>query len=275
MLLAGPPAEMARQKDSTPIRREVLVVLDHSGSMEGVKIKQVLEAARQTLSSLTEREYFNIVVYNESVQVYSPRPVQRTAANLKAALAFIDSINAGGSTNIHEALREAMRLPAAEGCLPVMLFLTDGLPTVGNTSEIAILEIATAQNTHNRRVFAFGVGADVNAPLLDKISSENRGVSTYILPGEAAEVKVAEVFRRLRGPVLADPRIEVVGINGNPEPGRIVDVLPARLPDLYDRDQLVVLVSVAAKKGTSLAVEREPRVGLRSGLRWAQKEGRS
>ena len=78
MLLAGPPAEMARKKAATPIRREVLLVLDHSGSMQGDKIKQVKEAARQTLSSLNEDEYFNIVVYNESVQVYSRRPMQRT-----------------------------------------------------------------------------------------------------------------------------------------------------------------------------------------------------
>jgi Ca-activated chloride channel family protein len=241
MLLAGPPAEMVRRKDSAPIRREVLLVLDHSGSMAGVKIRQMLEAARQTLSSLNENEYFNIVVFNESVQAYSPRPVQKTAASLRAALGFIDSINAGGSTNIHDALSEAMQLPTAEECLPVMLFLTDGQPTVGNTSEIAIREIATAHNTHHRRVFAFGVGADVNAPLLDKISSENRGSSTYILPGEAVEEKVAAVFRRLAGPVLADPRIEVLGAGGDPELGRILDVLPARLPDLYDGDQLVVL----------------------------------
>ena len=241
MLLAGPPAELARKKDSTPIRREVLLVLDHSGSMAGDKIKQVKEAARQTLSGLNEDEYFNIVVYNESVQVYSPAPVQRTAAGLRAALAFIDTINASGSTNIHEALSEAMRLPTAEGCLPVVLFLTDGLPTVGNTSEAAIRTVAIAQNIHNRRVFAFGVGADVNAPLLDRISSENRGVSTYVLPGDNLEVKVGELFHRLRGPVLADPKMEILDANGRPEPGRVLDVLPARLPDLYDGDQLVVL----------------------------------
>jgi Ca-activated chloride channel family protein len=101
--------------------------------------------------------------------------------------------------------------------------------------------MATAQNVHNRRIFAFGVGADVNAPLLDRISSENRGVSTYVLPGETVEAKVAQVFRRLAGPVLADTKVEVLSADGKPDPGRIFDILPARLPDLYDGDPLVVL----------------------------------
>ncbi|MBI4903402.1 MAG: VWA domain-containing protein [Acidobacteria bacterium] len=241
LLLAGPPAGLSRQKSEAPIRRDVTLVLDHSGSMQGDKLRQVKEAARQTLTSLGENEFFNIVLYNEAVQVYSPRPMQRTAANLQAALVFLNSINAGGGTNIHDALSETMRLPVAEGSLPVVLFLTDGVPTVGATSEAAIRSAATSVNARHRRVFAFGVGVDVNALLLDKISSENRGTSTYILPGESVETKVAQVFQRLTGPVLAAPRIEAITAGGAPDPGRLVDLLPARLPDLYEDGQLLIL----------------------------------
>ena len=83
--------------------------------------------------------------------------------------------------------------------------MTDGLPTVGQTSEAAIRELARKGNPHQRRIFTFGVGVDVNTPLLEKIAYESRATTTFILPGEDVEVKVAAVFQRLRGPVLADP----------------------------------------------------------------------
>ena len=117
-------------------------------------------------------------------------------------------MTARGGTNIHDALLEALRQPPTDGTLPIVLFMTDGLPTVGQTSEAVIRELARKGNPHQRRIFTFGVGVDVNTPLLEKVAYESRATTAFILPGEDVEVKVAAVFRRLQGPVLADPVLD-------------------------------------------------------------------
>jgi Ca-activated chloride channel family protein len=122
-----------------------------------------------------------------------------------------------------------------------VLFLTDGLPTVGETSEVAIREVATKSNPHSRRIFTFGVGVDVNTPLLEKVASDTRGSPTFVLPGEDVEVKVARVFQRLAGPLLTSPELRVVDRTGRPDPARVRDVVPAVLQDLFVGDQVVVL----------------------------------
>jgi len=96
-------------------------------------------------------------------------------------------------------------------------------------------------NLHARRVFTFGVGVDVNTPLLDKVAAETRATATYVLPKEDVEVKVSQVFKRLAGPVLADTTLDVVDAEGKPVPGRVRDMIPSKLPDLFEGDQLVLL----------------------------------
>jgi Ca-activated chloride channel homolog len=125
--------------------------------------------------------------------------------------------------------------------LPIVLFLTDGLPTVGQTSEVAIRDVAIHANPYQRRVFTFGVGLDVNTPLLERIAAETRATPTFVLPNEDVEVKVAGVFKRLIGPVLADPKLEIAGSEDKPGPRRVQDLLPGRLPDMFEGDQLVLL----------------------------------
>jgi uncharacterized protein YegL len=209
LMLAGLPARPLRASDGPGIKREVTLVFDRSGSMSGEKIEQVREAAFQILAGLEEGEAFNIIVYNEAVEQFSKRPVMKTEESVKAARAYLKTINARGGTNIHDALLEALRQKPAGDMLSIVLFMTDGLPTVGQTSEVAIRNVAIKANPHNRRIFTFGVGVDVNAPLLDKIATETRATATYVLPKEDVEVKVAQVFKRLVGPVLADAELEV------------------------------------------------------------------
>jgi Ca-activated chloride channel family protein len=158
---------------------------------------------------------------------------------MEAAREYLGSIKAVGGTNIHDALLEALKMSPTPGTLPMVLFLTDGLPTIGVRSESRILEAAELVNTHERRVFSFGVGYDVNAPLLTAVARDSRATSTFVLPEEDVEVKVGQVFRRLSGPVLARPELEVVGAPLGVPPVR--EILPGELPDLFDGDQLVVL----------------------------------
>ncbi len=235
LLLAGLPPQP--EADEAEIRREVTIVIDRSGSMRGEKLDQAREAARQVIGGLKGGEWFNIVLYNEAVEPFSNKPVRKSTATEREAFAFLDEMTARGGTNIHDALLEALRPVAAEGSLPIVLFMTDGLATVGQTSETAIRDMARQHNSHHKRIFSFGVGVDVNTALLEKIAYENRGFTTFVLPQEDIEVKVARVFERLRGPLLADPELKIGDDTGR----RARELIPDRLPDLFKGDQLVLL----------------------------------
>jgi Ca-activated chloride channel family protein len=241
LLLAGLPAGLANTADTPAIMREVTLVIDRSGSMRNEKIKQVKESALQIIAGLKNGEAFNIIIYNNTIQRFSNKPVLKSNETEEAAKAYIDGLTATGGTNIHAALREALSQEPANEMLPIVLFLTDGLPTVGNTSEIAIRNVVMKSNPHNRRVFTFGVGFDVNAALLEKIAAESRARAEFVLPKEDVEAKIGRVFEQLTGPTLADTKLQVVDNNGEPAIGRTRDIIPQKLPDLFEGDQIVLL----------------------------------
>jgi len=241
LLLAGLAHKTKKLGDGPRIKREITLVLDRSGSMAGEKMEQARSAAEQILAGLEMGETFNIIVYNGNVDVFSKQPVEKTEKTIAVARTFLKDVTARGGTNIHDALLEALRPKPNADVLPIVLFLTDGLPTMGQTSEVAIRNLVTKVNPYERRVFTFGVGLDVNTPLLDKLAVETRAFSSYVLPNEDIELKVARVFRGLDGPVLASPELTSVNQRGGAALGRVTDVTPGRLPDLFKGDQLVVL----------------------------------
>lgn len=276
LLLAGTPVkaptEQAKQK------REVILVLDRSGSMAGEKLEQAKAAALQLVESLEEGEAFNLIIFADTVESFAAAPVVKDAKVMQAARQFIKTLGTRGGTNLHDALAEALRTKPTPGMLPIVLFLTDGLPTTGQTSERVIRDLALKGNPHERRLFTFGVGTDVNTALLDKLAHSTRGSASFVLPGENVESKVGEVFARLRGPVLASPmlrmadnrqqaaderarRLALLSCSTRPTNttptidsgidevmqttpalnNRVHDLLPSPLPDLFEGDQLVVL----------------------------------
>ncbi len=239
LLMAGLPATLAESRRT--LRREVTVVLDRSGSMAGEKMDQATAAALQVIEGLSNGESFNIIDYSTRVETFASRPVVKDREAVLAARRYLAALRPGGGTNLHDALLEAVRQPPTPGALPIVLFLTDGLPTVGRTSEVEIRDMLAQANVARRRVFTFGVGADVNVPLLDRISDTTRATSTYVLPGEDVEVKVAAVFRRTYGPVLADLRLETLDEDGHPTTRAVRDLYPEVPPDLFEGDRLVVL----------------------------------
>ncbi len=253
LLLAGLPADVAKAENPA-IKREITLVIDRSGSMRNEKIEQVKEAALQIIAGLKKGEAFNICIYNNTVEWFSKKPVLKTKENEDAARNYIEGVTATGGTNIHDALMEALSQEPMEAMLPIVLFLTDGLPTVGNTSEVAIRALVEKSNPHKRRVFTFGVGVDVNAPLLDKIAAVSRAKAEYVLPKEDVEVKIGRVFKRLTGPILADVEIEVVKENGEPAVGRTRDILPDKLPDMFKGDQLVLLGQYVGKNDITFKI---------------------
>src|SRR5206468_7147027 len=116
----------------------------------------------------------------------------------------------------------------------VIIFLTDGLPTVGNTDENHIVESVTKASESNVRVFCFGIGTDVNTHLLDRIAEETKAFSQYVLPEEDIEIKVSNFFTRIKEPVLANPNIVF------PESVRVTKLYPSPIPDLFRGEQLIL-----------------------------------
>ena len=262
LVLVAPPAPK-QDEAQAPLRREVTIVLDRSGSMAGEKLEQVRAASLQILEGLADGEAFNIIVYNESVEHFSPQPVIKDAETMKKARAYVGALRVSGGTNIHDAVVEALRQKPVEGTLPIVLFLTDGLPTIGQTSEKSIREVAAKGNPHKRRIFTFGVGVDVNTPLLSRIARESRATATYVLPKEDVEVKVGQVYKRLSGPILADPVLSVVDPAGNPLPARVTDVLPGTLPDIYKGEQVVLLGKYIGEDPLKFRLKGRDRSGER------------
>ena len=231
MYIASVPHEPGGEK----ILREVTVVLDRSGSMRGEKIEQAKSSALQIIEALEDGEKFNIIDYSTDVERFSEAPVVKSAQSVEAARGYIESIRAIGGTNISGALTGALGQAPSRGMLPIVLFLTDGLPTVGTVRESALIALAQEANIHKRRIFSIGVGFDVNAPLLTTISGDSRATTEFVGPSEDVEVKVGRMFARLAGPVLAEPRLAIDAGRGT-----VRDIAPSRLGDVFEGEQLVI-----------------------------------
>ena len=137
LLLAGVPA--GNRANGPTIKREVTLVIDRSGSMQGEKIEQARAAALQVVEGLEPGEAFNIIDYSDSVARFAARPVIKNKETLSQARAYIKRLQAEGGTNIHDALVEALRQPPTTEMLPLTIFLTDGVPTSGETRETALV----------------------------------------------------------------------------------------------------------------------------------------
>ncbi len=244
LLLGALPA---RSGDVPVQKREITLVLDRSGSMQGEKFEQARGAAIAVIDGLRAGELFNIIDYSDSIDSYEKLPVAKSPETALQAKAYLGALRANGGTNIHDAMLEAVRPVVADGALPMIIFLTDGMPTVGVTNEVAIREAIKKANTHERRVFSFGVGYDVNTPLLSSISSAARGSPTFVLPGENIESKVSQVFRRLEGPRLASPTLTTER--------SVREMQPSTLGDVFEGDQLLIVGQYTSSSPIKMRLE--------------------
>ena len=232
LLLAAPDA----RKNQTPVEaKDVTFVFDTSGSMnDNGKIEQARRALQTLLSNLGAQDRFNIVTFASDVKPFRDTLTPTTPANLDAARAFVSEIKAVGGTNIEAALDKATSQSDAKSTRPQQIvFLTDGLPTVGETNVETLLNDAKKAN-QNARMWTFGVGFDVNTRLLDGLASENGGDADYVLPKEDIETKVGALYQKIAYPVLTDTKLDFGGLE-------TYDVYPRRLPDLFRGGQMTVM----------------------------------
>lgn len=231
LLLAAPdPALTAREVEA----KDVVFVMDTSGSMSGPKIEQARRALQTLLGDLNPGDRFNIITFASSVNPFRDALVPASAANLQAARDFAAGIKAVGGTNISDALQSALGMTGRSARAAQIVFLTDGQPTVGQTDADAILGEAQKENAARARVFTFGLGYDVNARLLDGLASDNRGSSDYVTPDEDIEEKVGALYEKIAYPVLSDPKVDFGALGA-------YDVYPAQLPDLFRGSQAIVM----------------------------------
>ncbi|HEY69996.1 MAG TPA: VWA domain-containing protein [Anaerolineae bacterium] len=228
LLLAAPSVEVDVDE---VIAKDMFLVLDQSGSMEGEKFHQAQEALRYVLDHLNPDDRFNIIAFSTGTRAYAGR--LRSADEADEAKDWVDRLAAQGSTDINRALLETLAQADRERPT-IVIFLTDGLPTTGEQDREDIIANIREASGENIRLFTFGVGYDVDTFLLDTLAQENRGIASYVTPGQAIDEAISNFYEKVSTPVLADLELDFGDI-------RVYDLHPEPLPDLFAGGQLVLV----------------------------------
>ncbi|MEP6574025.1 MAG: VIT domain-containing protein, partial [Gemmatimonadota bacterium] len=228
MLLLAP----RQTADGPAVPRDLSLVVDVSGSMSGEKIQQARAALLQALGTLAPSDRFRLVAFSSTVRSFRSGFTPATSDNLREARRFVDSLEADGGTNIAGALDAVLGDAVAENRLPIVLFLTDGIPSVGEQAPDRIAELAGSR-IGRARIFTVGIGTDVNTYLLDRLAKEGRGSAQYVAPGANVEVAVGALLDKLRRPALVNLRVVSAPVD-------LTQSYPGHLPDLFYGEELVV-----------------------------------
>ena len=230
-------------RSNTLVQKDVIFVIDSSGSMRVRKLDQAKAAINFCLKSLNKGDQFEIIRYSTETESLFGNLKSANKKNLNLAKDFIQNIEAGGGTAIEEALLEAIKTSTFKNVKDSkrprqIIFITDGRPTIGETRTDEI--IARITKTHqpikkNTRIFSFGIGTDVNTKLLDLISQKTKASTEYVLPEENIELKISRFYSKVAQPVMTNISIQ------NESTVRLSEKYPKDLPDLFRGDQLVIL----------------------------------
>jgi Ca-activated chloride channel family protein len=217
----------ARFRESDVASKELVFVLDTSGSMSGFPIEKAKEVIDRALDGLYPGDTFNLITFSGDTAILFPEPVFPTAENIRKARAFLQSRSGSGGTEMMKAIRAALAPSDSQDHVRVVCFLTDG--EVGNDMEI----IAEVKNHPNARVFAFGIGTSVNRFLLSKMAEEGRGAVEFVTLADKAEPAAQRLYERLRSPLLTDVALDFGDLP-------VTDVLPRRIPDLFSGQPVII-----------------------------------
>lgn len=233
LLLLSPNDDQARREYPA---KDVVFVLDISGSMEEAgKMEKARRALIYGVRGLRPADRFNIVAFSGETRLMESGLIAADEAGRRRGVEFVEGLNARGGTNINDALLEAMQQFPRAGDRPrLLVFMTDGLPTVGEQNVERIIQNVTRARRDGLRLFTFGVGYDVNTRLLDRVAAENGGTADYVAPEEDLEVKVSTFFDKVNHPVLTDLAVDLGAV-------RTDLVYPRQLPDLFKGTQLALV----------------------------------
>jgi Ca-activated chloride channel family protein len=278
LITLTPPS---RQTATVP--RDITFVLDVSGSMSGRKMEQARAAGKQLLGTLSRNDRFRMIDFSSDVRTFRDDFVDATPANIAAATRYLSELQANGGTNIDGALDLALAPPRSredddregdsdeyahrpshqsDSRLSLVLFVTDGEPTVGERDPGAIAAHA-ARLRGSQRVFTFGLGADVNAQLIEQLALEGHGTAQFVRPEEDVERAVGLVASRLTSPIASDLRVAVQCSGGERENEcvRLVHALPEGPIDLFAGQDLVLLSRYSGSGRARLAFDGRSATG--------------
>ncbi len=222
-LLIEPPSTPQPQ-DITP--REMVFVLDTSGSMSGLPLDASKTFMRHALKHLRPDDYFRIIRFSNNAREYSKSPLIASAQNIKSGLQYIKLLHANGGTEIPSAIHQAFSANPAPGTLRMVVFLTDGY--IGNESEVLRL---IADKIGSARTFAFGIGTSINRYLLSEMGRMGHGFTRFIDPTEQPEEAAIQFSNKLESPVLTNISIDWDDL-------KVSDVTPTVIPDLFAGDSI-------------------------------------
>lgn len=226
--------------------KDVIFVVDTSGSMTGEKMRQAKRALSQCVGRLRPADRFALVRFSTEASSFREALEAPSPETLAAAQTWIDRLEAAGGTNLDDGLARGLAAARDEGRPTMVFLLTDGVPTLGVTDEAALR--SRVRSRASLRVFTFGVGDDVNTKLLDGLVEETRGAREYVRPGEDVEVKVSALFDKVASPVVTDVSVTFAGADA-------YDVHPKRLPDLFRGSSLVIAGRYRGEGKRTLRVE--------------------
>lgn len=228
LLLAAPNVKV---NESEIVSKDVILVLDTSGSMEGEKIDQAKEAAGFILKHLNPDDRFGMVAFSTSTRQF--RSELSSASEAEDGVEFVDRLEALGSTDINRALLEALDM-ADEEKPTTLIFITDGLATEGVQDTPSILANVDEAAQENVRIFTFGVGDDVDTDLLDQLSLDHGGTSAYVRPGQKIDEEVSSFYAMISTPVLSDVVLDFQGVT-------VDQLFPENIPDVFAGSQLILV----------------------------------
>ena len=244
LITITPPASARRS-----LPRDVTFVVDVSGSMRGRKLEQAKEAGYALLASLNDSDRLRVIDFSTDVRSFRERWVPATRDNLRDARRYIQDLRAEGSTNISGALESALEGRTDGERLPLLVFITDGEPTVGERDPGRIAALASRLRD-DTRIFSIGVSADVNATLIEQLAVEGRGTAHYVRNDESVERTVSLLASRLTSPVLTNVRVRADGV-------RLSQVMPAGPIDVFAGQDLVLLARYEGSGNATIRLEGE------------------
>ena len=232
LLMISPKDDWSEQEYAA---KDIVFVLDTSGSMaEAGKMEKARAALLYGIRILRPQDRFNVISFAGEEHLMETGLLAADDQGRKRGESFVQALRPVGGTNINQALLTSLGQFQSSNRPKILVFVTDGLPTVGETNIARIVENAHQARPVGVRLFTFGVGYDVNTALLDKLASENGGVADYIEPKEDIEVKVSTFFAKINYPVLTDLRLDMAGVQTDL-------VYPRNLPDLFRGTQLTLI----------------------------------
>ncbi len=251
LLLASPGMDVKNTKVQP---KDVCLVLDTSGSMAGKKMDQAKKALAFCLANLNEQDRFEIIRFSTEAENFFNELKPASKENVDKAQAFVSALKPIGGTAIDEALTKALKLSqnrriAGQDRPYVVIFLTDGMPTIGETKEDAILANVDKANADHVRVFSFGIGTDINTHLLDRLADATRSFSQYVLPEEDIEVKLSNFYTKIKDPVLSNLDVAFTGADI-----KVTQLYPGVMSDLFKGDMLVLFGKYTGKGAAAVKI---------------------